>query len=205
MALTLQQLRSTATGVEPLSLLPGQIAFNVVDKVIYVGDGTSFKTSFDGTTVPGVAGNGWYSMPMDFSLLNNYYVANPEFYGDVPTDQQVLSWSDALNHPIWTTGSGGGGNQVYITTNAAVAVAPGATVSDKITTAIGVVSPDEGDVAIVTGLPDDVYEGLYFFTTSWVKVLLTPTPVLLRLSITTSPTQPWAPRFRLLLTTWMTV
>ena len=168
MALTLQQLRSTATGVEPLSLLPGQIAFNVVDKVIYVGDGTSFKTSFDGTTVPGVAGNGWYSMPMDFSLLNNYYVANPEFYGDVPTDQQVLSWSDALNHPIWTTGSGGG-SQVYITTNAAVAVAPGATVSDKITTAIGVVSPDEGDVAIVTGLPDDVYEGLYFFTTVWVK------------------------------------
>ena len=169
MALSLQQLRSTATGVEPLSLLPGQICFNVVDKVIYVGDGTSFKTSFDGTTVPGVAGNGWYSMPMDFSLLNNYYVANPEFYGDVPTDQQVLSWSDALNHPIWTTETGTGGSQVYITTNAAVAVAPGATVSDKITTAIGVVSPDEGDVAIVTGLPDDVYEGLYFFTTSWVK------------------------------------
>ena len=120
MALTLQQLRSTATGVEPLSLLPGQIAFNVVDKVIYVGDGTIFKTSFDGTTVPGVAGNGWYSMPMDFSLLSSYYVANPEIYGDIPTDQQVLTWSDALNHPIWTSGGGGGGSQVYVVTNTQV-------------------------------------------------------------------------------------
>ena len=61
------------------------------------------------------------------------------------------------------------GSQVYVVTNAQVAVAPGATTSDKITAAIGVASPDEGDVTIVTGLPDDVYEGLYFFTTSWVK------------------------------------
>ena len=170
MALTLQQLRSTATGVEPLSLLPGQIAFNVVDKVIYVGDGTIFKTSFDGTTVPGVAGNGWYSMPMDFSLLSSYYVANPEIYGDIPTDQQVLTWSDALNHPIWTSGGGGGGgSQVYVVTNTQVAAAPGSTTSAKITAAIGVVSPDEGGITIVTGLPDDVYEGLYFYTTQWVK------------------------------------
>jgi len=170
MTITLQNLRAIGTGVEPTSLLPGQLAFNVTDKVIYVGDGSSAKTNFDGSSTPGVAGAGWYAMPMDFAALNEYYVANPEFYGDVPTDQQVLTWSTDLNHPVWTSGGGGGGGgNVYVTTNSAVALAPGATTSAKISAAIGVVSPDEGDVTIVTGLPDDVYEGLYFFTTSWVK------------------------------------
>jgi hypothetical protein len=168
MALTVQNLRAVGTGVEPASLLPGQLAFNVTDKVIYVGDGSDFKTNFDGTQVAGTPGEGWYSMPMDFASLGDYYVANPEFYGDIPTDQQVLTWSDALNHPIWTSNIGGD-NQVYVITNNDVAIAPGATTSAKITAAIGVVSPDEGDVTIVTGLPDDVYEGLYFFTTEWVK------------------------------------
>ena len=170
MTITLQNLRAIGTGVEPSSLLPGQLAFNVTDKVIYVGDGSSAKTNFDGSSTPGVAGAGWYAMPMDFDSLGSFYVANPEFYGDVPTDQQVLTWSTSLNHPIWTSGGGGGGGgNVYVTTNSAVALAPGATTSAKISAAIGVVSPDEGDVTIVTGLPDDVYEGLYFFTTSWVK------------------------------------
>jgi hypothetical protein len=170
MALTVQNLRAVGTGVEPASLLPGQIAFNITDKVLYVGDGTNFKTAFDGTQTPGVPGEGWYAMPMDFASLGDYYVANPSYWGDVPTDQQVLTWSTALNHPIWTSGGGGGGgNQVYVITNADVAAAPGATTSAKITAAIGVASPDEGDVTIVTGLPDDVYEGLYFFTTEWVK------------------------------------
>jgi len=170
MALTVQNLRAVGTGVEPASLLPGQLAFNITDKVIYVGDGSSFKTNFDGTQVAGTPGEGWYAMPMDFDSLGDYYVANPGYYGDVPTDQQVLAWSTALNHPIWISGGGGGGgSQVYVVTNAQVALAPGATTSDKISAAIGVVSPDEGNVTIVTGIPDDVYEGLYFFTTSWVK------------------------------------
>ena len=170
MALTVQNLRAVGTGVEPASLLPGQIAFNVTDKILYVGDGSSFKTNFDGTQVAGTPGEGWYAMPMDFASLGDYYVTNPLYYGDTPTDQQVLTWSTALNHPIWTSGGGGGGgNQVYVVTNTQVASASGATTSDKITAAIGVASPDEGDVTIVTGLPDDVYEGLYFFTTEWVK------------------------------------
>ena len=49
MSLTVQNLRAVGTGVEPTSLLPGQIAFNITDKVIYVGDGSSFQTNFDGT------------------------------------------------------------------------------------------------------------------------------------------------------------
>jgi hypothetical protein len=169
MALTVQNLRAVGTGVEPASLLPGQIAFNVTDKVIYVGNGSNSKTNFDGTQVAGVPGGGWYAMPMDFDSLGEYFVANPAYYGDLPTDQQVLAWSTALNHPIWISGGGGGGSQVYMVSNAAVAAAPGATTSAKISAAIGVVSPDEGNVTIVTGLPDDVYEGLYFFTTEWVK------------------------------------
>ena len=79
MALTVQNLRAVGIGVEPASLLPGQIAFNITDKVIYVGDGGNFKINFDGTQVAGVPGEGWYSMPMDFSSLGDYYVANPEF------------------------------------------------------------------------------------------------------------------------------
>ena len=169
MALTVQNLRAVGPGTEPASLLPGQIAFNVTDKTLYVGDGSSFKTNFDGTQVAGVPGEGWYSMPMDFASLGDYYVANPLYYGDTPTDQQVLTWSTSLNHPIWTSGGGGGGSQVYVVTNTQVASASGATTSDKITAAIGVASPDEGDVTIVTGLPDDVYEGLDVFTTEWVK------------------------------------
>ena len=170
MALTVQNLRAVGVGVEPDSLLPGQIAFNITDKVLYVGDGSSFKTSFDGTQVAGVAGAGWYAMPMDFDSLGEYYVANPAYYGDNPTDQQVLTWSTGLNHPIWTSGGGGGGGSfVYVVSNADVASAPGATTSAKISAAIGVVSPDEGNVTIVTGLPDDVYQGLYFFTTEWTR------------------------------------
>ena len=169
MALTIQNLRSVSPGIEPSSLLPGQISFNVADKILYVGDGSDFKTDFDGTQVAGTPGEGWYAMPMDFASLGDYYVPNPAFYGDTPTDQQVVTWSSALGHPIWSSGGGGGGGQVYVVTNAQVAAAPGATTSAKITAAIGVASPDEGDTTIVTGLPDDVYEGLYFFTTQWVK------------------------------------
>jgi hypothetical protein len=169
MALTIQNLRSVSPGIEPPSLLPGQISFNVADKILYVGDGSNFKTDFNGNQVAGTPGEGWYAMPMDFDSLGEYYVPNPAYYGDIPTDQQVLAWSTALNHPIWITGTGGGGSQVYVVTNAQVASAPGATTSAKISAAIGVASPDEGNVAIVTGLPDDVYEGLYFFTTEWVK------------------------------------
>jgi hypothetical protein len=169
MAVTLQNLRSFISGSEPTALLPGQLCYNLADRIVYVGDGTSVTTSFDGTTSPGVAGQGWYSMPMDFSAFKDYFVANPQYYGDIPTDNQVLTWSTSLNHPIWTSGGGGGGGAVYEVTNNQVAVAPGITVSDKIISATGVVSPDEGDTCIVQGLPGEVYQGLYLFTTEWVR------------------------------------
>jgi len=101
MALTVQNLRATGNGVEPASLLPGQLAFNVTDKVIYVGDGSSYRTSFDGTQVAGTPGEGWYSMPMDFSVLGDYYIANPEYYGDIPEDRFVLTWNAGVGHAVW--------------------------------------------------------------------------------------------------------
>jgi hypothetical protein len=169
MTISLQNLRSFTSGAEPNSLLPGQLCFNLADKVVYVGDGTNLKKSFDGTATPGVVGEGWYSMPMDFSGLEDFFVANPSYYGDLPTDNQVLTWSTSLNHPIWTSGGSGSGGQVYTTTNNDVAIASGSSTSDKISAAIGVASPDEGDITIVTGFPGEVYQGLYIFTTQWVR------------------------------------
>ena len=171
MAATYQNLRAVTAGVEPVSLLPGQLCFNLPDKILYVGDGSDSKTSFDGTQVPGVPGAGWYALPMDFESLGGYFVANPQYYGDTPADQQVLTWNETANHPVWSSSGGGGpAVQVYATTNAAVDAAPGATVSDKISAAIVVSFPEEGDVAVVAGIYGDAYEGLYVYSgTEWIK------------------------------------
>jgi hypothetical protein len=166
MAITVQNLRATGTGVEPTSLLPSQLAFNVTDKVIFVGDGSSFKTPFGEVPIPGVPGEGWYSMPMDLGALGDYYIVNPEYYGDIPSDRFVLTWNAGVGHAVW---SSLGGN-VYLTTNAAVAAAPGTTVTQKIN-AVNAKAPLEGDTTIVVGTPGQTYEGLYFYdngTTSWV-------------------------------------
>ena len=79
MTIAIQNFRSTETGSEPDSLLPGQIAFNLVDKVLYIGDGSNYKTDFGGNQVAGITGNGWYAMPMDFASLSNFYALNPAF------------------------------------------------------------------------------------------------------------------------------
>ena len=166
MAITLQNLRAIGPGVEPASLLPGQLAFNVTDKVIYVGDGSNFKTPFGENPVAAVPGQGWYSMPMDLSALGDYYITNPEYYGDIPEDRFVLTWNGGVGHAVW---SSLGGN-VYLTTNAAVIAAPGATLTQKIN-AVNAEVPLEGDTTIVVGAPGDFYEGLYVYdngTTSWV-------------------------------------
>jgi len=177
MTVTLQNLRAVGAGVEPVSLLPGQLAFNVTDKIVFVGDGSSTKTSFNGVVSGGTAGGGWYAMPMDYESLNSYFLTNPELYGDYPTNNQVITWSTNLNRPIWTSGGTAGSSQVYTTTNAAVVLAPGATTSDKISTAIGVASPDKGNSVIVTGVSGDLYQGLYLFTTSWIRAAYYAWPV----------------------------
>jgi hypothetical protein len=168
MSISLQQLRSSTPGVEPLSLQPGQICFNVADKLMFVGDGTNFKTSFDGSQVPGVVGGGWFAVPLTFSELNNYYIVSPEYYGDIPTDGQVLSWDATSNRTVWVDQGGDSEPIAYLTTNTAVNSAVGPDVSTKISNALGV-TPKEGDSVIVSGNPGDTYQGFYqFISGNWV-------------------------------------
>ena len=166
MSISVQNLRAIGTGVEPTSLLPSQLAFNLTDKVIYVGDGSNFKTPFGETPTPGVPNKGWYSMPMDLSVLGDYYITNPEYYGDIPSDKNVLTWNSSANRPVWANVGG----IVYLTTDAAVTAAPGITITEKIN-AVNVDAPLEGDTTIVVGTPGQTYEGLYFYdspTAQWV-------------------------------------
>ena len=168
MSITVQNLRAVSPGVEPSALLPGQIAFNTSDKVIFVGDGSSLKTSFNGTQVPGVPGEGWFSMPLDYPDLAEFFLANPEEYGPPPVNGQVLAYSSTSGKPYWGNASTLFGGTVYTTTNAAVAAAPGSSTSAKISAAIGA-TPVEADSAIVSGAPGDTYQGLYLFQSgNWV-------------------------------------
>jgi hypothetical protein len=167
MSITVQNLRAVNPGVQPASLLEGQIAFNITDRVLFVGDGSNFKTEFDGTQVATTPGEGWYAMPMDFAGLDNFFVPNPAYWGDTPTNEQVLSWDAAAGHPVWST-TGQDVSVNYITTNALVDAAPGSDTSTKISAALGV-TPAESDSVIVQGDPGDAYQGFYQFISGfWV-------------------------------------
>lgn len=166
MALTVQNLRAVGPGVEPSSLLPGQLCFNLSDRIVFVGDGSNTKTSFDGSVTPGVPGEGWYAMPMNLSDLGNYYVVNPEVYGSTPQNRYNITWNSADGYAVWAPQGG----IVYPTSNFAVAAAAGSTLTEKINNAIEA-DPLEGDTAIVVGYPGDEYEGSYFYdqeTSEWV-------------------------------------
>ena len=143
-------------------MAPGQLCFNLPDEIMFVGDGSNFKTFFDGHQEPAPAGEGWFEVPLDYNNLGDYYLLNPEQYGPAPTNGQILAYSSTLGKPYWESASALGGSVVYLTTNAAVAAAPGATTSDKISAAIGA-TPIEADSAIVSGLPGQTYQGLYLF------------------------------------------
>ena len=168
MAINVQNLRAIGPGIEPSSLLPGQIAFNITDRVIFVGDGSAVKTSFDGAQSPGTADGGWFSMPLNYPALTEFFLANPEEYGPPAVNGQILAYSSTSGKPYWVDASILGSSTVYTTTNANVAAAPGATTSDKISSAIGA-TPVEADAAIVSGVPGDIYQGLYLFQAgNWV-------------------------------------
>jgi len=168
MAITVQNLRAVGSGIEPSSLLPGQIAFNITDQIIFVGDGSAVKTSFDGSQSPGTADGGWFSMPLNYPALTEFFLANPEEYGPPAVNGQVLAYSSVSGKPYWVDASILGSSTVYTTTNTSVAAAPGATTSDKISSAIGA-TPVEADAAIVSGAPGDTYQGLYLFQSgNWV-------------------------------------
>ena len=164
MSMILQNLRSVSPGVVPSALKPGQLCFNLVDEVMFVGDGSSYYTTFDGTQTVAPPDSGWFSIPLALGELSRYLLQNPEAYGPPAINNQVLAYSSSLGKPVWVDASTFGSSSVYTTTNTAVASSPGATVSDKISAAIGA-TPVEADSVIVTGVPGDVYQGLYLFQT----------------------------------------
>lgn len=168
MSISIQNLRAVTPGVTPASLLQGQLCFNLPDAVMYVGDGTDFKTFFDGHQEAAPPGGGWFEVPIGYDGLGEYYLKNPDQYGPPATNGQILAYSSTLGKPYWEDASALGGSVVYTTTNAAVDAAPGATTSDKISAAIGA-TPIEADSAIVSGLPGQTYQGLYLFKSgNWV-------------------------------------
>lgn len=168
MSLIVQNLRAIGPGVAPQSLLPGQLAFNLSDRILFVGDGSSLKTSFDGSQVAGVPGEGWFSLPLSFSGFADYYLVDPQFYNDTPTNGQFLTWDSTLGRSVWVDSPTGNNPVAYLTSNAAVASAPGADTSSKISNALNV-TPKEGDSVIITGDPGDQFAGFYqFLSGSWV-------------------------------------
>ena len=185
MSITVQNLRAVDPGVQPNSLLQSQIAFNIADKVIFVGDGSNFKTSFDGSQSPGLPGEGWFSTPMSFTGLGDFYVPNPEYWGDTPTDGQILTWSTSDDHPVWsTTGSEVSVND--LTTNALVSAAPGGDTSSKISAALGV-TPVESDSVVVQGDSGDTYQGFYQFISGfWVLSAQYAIPAAYQIPVDTS-------------------
>jgi hypothetical protein len=84
----LQFLRSVTPGNKPVSLQQGQIAFNLVDKLLFVGDGSNTITYQDGTTTAAVNnGLGYFETDLDISTAldaaNSY------------TDQQIAALVDS--------------------------------------------------------------------------------------------------------------
>ena len=83
----LQFLRSLTAGSKPDSLAQGQIAFNLVDKLLFVGDGTDNITYLDGSTFPTVEGGGFFESDLDISTALDAASAY--------TDQKVADLVDA--------------------------------------------------------------------------------------------------------------
>jgi hypothetical protein len=128
---------------------------------MFIGDGSSLKTSFDGSQTAGTPDLGWFSLPLSLAGFSEYLLENPEVYSTPPQDGDILVYSGTFGKPIWVDNPGTAA--VYITTNAAVEAAPGATLTDKINNVLGI-SPLESDSVVVSGVPGDEYQGLYLFT-----------------------------------------
>lgn len=165
MSMILQNLRSVTPGVTPEGLSPGQLCFNLADSVMFVGDGSNFQTSFDGSQNPAPIGQGWFSVPLRQDSLGQYFLVNPASYGEIPSDGEILTYSSTLGKPVWLPSAEV--SSVYTTTNSLVASSPGVSLNEKISNALGV-TPIEGDSVIVSGVPGDQYQGYYLFTSgSW--------------------------------------
>lgn len=158
MTFNLQNLRTPFSGQEPEGLLPGQLCFNLPDKVVYVGDGTSTKKDLGGNQTTGLPGQGWFSSSLD----PLYFLLNPEKYSSAPVDNQILAYSATLGKPVWKDPAINDRPTQYYLSNQQVIDAPGGNVSEKISSALGVVGV-QADTVKVEGSPGDTYVGFYVF------------------------------------------
>lgn len=68
MSQSLQFLRSTTPGQKPVQLFPGQIAFNLVDKLLFIGTGGNDIVDESGNVSAGIVGKGFFTSNLDFSV-----------------------------------------------------------------------------------------------------------------------------------------
>lgn len=85
----LQFLRSLNAGTKPVALLQGQIAFNLADKLLFVGDGSDNITDKSGTVTGPAVGFGQGYFETDLSILTGLNAANAY------TDQKIADLIDS--------------------------------------------------------------------------------------------------------------
>jgi hypothetical protein len=79
----LQFLRSVTAGNTPVSMASGQIAFNLVDKKLFVGNGSDTITRLDGSTESVALGSGYFETDLTVFSANAY------------TDQKIADLVDS--------------------------------------------------------------------------------------------------------------
>ena len=129
MAITVLNLRSYIAGQKPTTLEAGQICINLVDNLMFIGNGSSSQSNFNGDSTPGTPGLGWFSMPLDAAGFGESFLVSPNAYGQMPVDGDTLQWNAGLDHLEWVSTSGpGGGSAGFLMTNSDVVSAFGADV-----------------------------------------------------------------------------
>ena len=63
----IQFLRTSVAGRIPTQLEAGEVAFNITDKVLFLGDGGNVITDVNGNTTAGVTGKGFLAFNLDLS------------------------------------------------------------------------------------------------------------------------------------------
>jgi hypothetical protein len=93
MVQNLQFLRSQTRNSKPASLAPGQIAFNLNDEKLFVGNGTNYITDVSGNTTAGIAGKGFFTV----DLKTFTAVASANSYTDTKIADLVNAAPELLN------------------------------------------------------------------------------------------------------------
>ena len=90
----LQFLRSLNAGTSPVSLAAGQIAFNLPDKKLFVGDGTDTIKRLDGTTESVLLGEGYFES--DLSLVSSSAYTDQKIADLVDSAPELLNTLNEL-------------------------------------------------------------------------------------------------------------